>query len=161
MLDISSKLRRYDALYMDIAKRVAQMSYAKRKQVGCVIVKDGNIISMGFNGMPAGMDNNCEHYDYSVSMDGDYVTNKEVSHAEENAIAKIARSSSSSDGATAYVTLAPCMHCAKLLNSAGIRRVVYGENYRQEGVEFLIERGVTVERSISVENLYESNVRSA
>lgn len=116
------------------------MSHAVRKKVGCVIVKDGNIIAMGWNGMPAGMDNCCER-----DVDGTLVTRAEVSHAEENALAKIAKSNSSSLGATAYVTLEPCMHCAKLLYSAGITRVVVKEPYvSHEGTIYLVKLGITM-----------------
>jgi dCMP deaminase len=128
-----TKQRRYDELYMDIALRFAAMSHAVRKKVGCVIVLDNNILSFGFNGMPAGMDNCCEN-----EVDGKLVTKGEVSHAEENAIAKLAKSNTSSVGATAYVTLEPCMHCAKLLYNAGITRVVIKEPYlSHEGTIYL------------------------
>lgn len=137
---MQSKQYRYDSLYVDIARRVALMSYAVRAKVGCVIVRDSNILSMGFNGMPAGMDNCCEH-----EVDGVLVTNPEVSHAEENAIAKLAKSSTSCNMATVYVTMEPCMHCAKLIYSAGIGRVVYIDEYKSHaGVEFLKARGLVV-----------------
>lgn len=134
---------------MDIARRVAEMSHATRAKVGCVIVKGDLILSTGFNGMPAGMDNCCEHYEDAEllggMMGGTLVTNAEVSHAEENAIAKIARSTQSSEGATAYVSLEPCMHCAKLLYSSGIKRVVIGAMYKNhDGSEFLKDRGLEV-----------------
>jgi dCMP deaminase len=141
-----SKELRYDLLYMDIALRCAEMSHAVRKKVGCVIVRDNNILSFGFNGMPAGMDNRCEHkvFDHLTQQDK-LVTNPEVSHAEENALAKIAKSNFSSLGATAYVTLEPCMHCAKLLYSAGINRVVVKEPYvSHEGTVYLTKLGVTM-----------------
>jgi dCMP deaminase len=172
-----SKELRYDLLYMDIASRCAEMSHAVRKKVGCVIVKDGNIIAMGWNGKPAGMDNNCEdtvwhqpgedvrNFPYTVPDDErmsqnikitdhmtataryKLVTKPEVSHAEENALAKIAKSNSSSLGATAYVTLEPCMHCAKLLYSAGITRVVVKESYvSHEGTVYLTKLGVTMKQ---------------
>jgi dCMP deaminase len=129
---------------MDIAKRCAEMSYAVRKKVGCVIVKDGNIIAMGWNGMPAGMPNECEYKKIDPkTFNDELVTNPEVSHAEENAIAKLARGTTSSANATAYVTLEPCIHCAKILYNAGIIRVVVGEAYRShEGTEFLIKQRV-------------------
>jgi dCMP deaminase len=140
-----TKQMRYDTLYMDIAKRVAQMSYAVRAKVGCVAVKDDNLIAFGFNGMPAKMNNVCEHYEDAGMMGGNLVTNPEVSHAEENLIAKIAKSSNSSEGATVYVTLEPCLHCAKLLYSSGITRVLYDEEYRTHaGAEYLKNRGVEI-----------------
>lgn len=127
---------------MDIAKRVALMSYAVRKKVGCVIVKEGNIISMGWNGMPSGMPNRCE-----VDIDGTLVTRSEVSHAEENAIGKLAMSNNSSLGAILYVTLEPCIHCAKLINTAGIRYVIYDEDYRDHtGIEYLKSLGIGVQK---------------
>lgn len=140
---MSSKQNKYDRLYMDIAKRVALMSHAVRKKVGCVIVRDNNILAFGFNGMPAGMDNVCEHYEDAGMMGSSLVTNPEVSHAEENAIAKLARGTTSSANSTAYVTLEPCIHCAKILYNAGVIRVVVGEAYRShEGTEFLIKQRV-------------------
>lgn len=139
---MNEKEKRYHHLYMDVATRVAEMSYATRRKVGCVIVKDGNIISMGWNGMPAGMDNSCEYMDEGV---GEMVTRPEVSHAEENAIAKLAKSGVSSDRATAYVTLEPCIHCAKLLFNAGIRTVVMHELYKNHaGTAYLHERQVRI-----------------
>lgn len=142
---MSDKKLRYDNLYLDIAKRVAEMSHAVRAKVGCVIVFKDGTMSSGWNGMPSGMDNCCEHYEDAGLMGDSLVTNPEVSHAEENAISKIAKSHHSSNGATAYVTLEPCMHCAKLLYSAGITRVVIGEMYKSHvGTEFLRERGIEV-----------------
>lgn len=111
---------------MDIADRVAKMSYAQRLQVGAVIVKDGRIISMGFNGMPAGWDNNCE-FDYTDPQTKitELVTRKEVLHSESNAIAKLARSTESGEGADLFVTHAPCLDCAKMIYQAGIKTVYY------------------------------------
>lgn len=139
------KFMHYDEFYMDIARRVAKMSHAVRAKVGCLIVLQDGTMSPGWNGMPAGMDNTCEHYEDAGMMGGTLVTNPEVSHAEENAIAKLARSTHSSNGATAYVSLEPCMHCAKLLYSAGIKRVVIGELYRNhDGTDYLRARGINV-----------------
>lgn len=145
----NKKQKRYDELYMDIAERVSEMSYAVRARVGCVILFKDGTMSLGFNGMPSGMDNACEHLenDDTFIPTKILVTNPEVSHAEENAIAKIAKSHHSSNGATAYITLEPCMHCAKLLYSAGISRVVYAEEYRNhDGVVYLKNRGIEVEK---------------
>lgn len=134
---------RYAHFYMDLASRVAKMSYSQRKQVGCVVVKDNNIISYGWNGMPAGMPNQCEVLDLDTN---EMVTRPEVSHAEENALAKLAKSSNSSLGADVYLTLSPCMQCAKLLYSSGIANVYFAEAYRdQAGVEYLLERGVNAQ----------------
>lgn len=140
-----TKQEKYDKLYMDIASRCAEMSYAIRHKVGCLIVRDGQILSQGWNGTAAGVSNDCEKL-----VDGVLVTLNTVFHAEENSLAKISKSTLSSSGATAYITLQPCIHCAKLLASSGIIRVVYKEKYRsQEGIDFLkslnIEIGFTNE----------------
>lgn len=135
----SEKQHRYDKAYMKMAQAFAELSYAERSKVGCVIVSpDGQIISQGYNGMPSGMDNCCEHEE-----DGKLVSNKEVLHAESNAITKCAKWGGRTDGATIYVTLSPCIDCAKLIIQAGIRRVVYGEAYRNtDGLKLLSKAGV-------------------
>lgn len=133
---------------MDIAGRVADMSHARRLQVGAVIVKDDRIISMGFNGMPSGWDNNCE--DAVVEeFDEKFVTvlktKPEVLHAESNALAKLARSTESGDGADIFITHAPCLDCAKMIYQTGIRRVFYRNSYRSDdGLQFLKQSGVDV-----------------
>ena len=137
---------KFKALYMDWAARTAQLSHATRLQVGAVIVKDDSVISYGYNGMPAGWDNNCEdviqHSDDTVSLK----TKPEVLHAESNAIAKLARSINSGNGADIFITHAPCLDCAKLVYQAGIKRVYYGTAYRDDaGIKFLERSGVTVE----------------
>jgi dCMP deaminase len=133
-------------LYMDWAKRVAQLSYARRLNVGAVIVKDDTVISYGYNGMPAGWDNDCE--DQTYEEDGFHIilkTKPEVLHAESNAIAKLARSNNSGLDADIFITHSPCIECAKLIYQSGIRRVFYGENYRDNaGIDFLQKSGVTV-----------------
>jgi dCMP deaminase len=129
-------------LYMDWAERVAQFSYARRLQVGAVIVKDDCVISYGYNGMPAGWDNNCEE-----ELDNTYTlkTKPEVIHAESNAIAKLAKSSNSGNNADIFITHSPCIECAKLIYQSGIKRVWYGINYRDEsGINFLRKSGVEV-----------------
>ena len=127
-----------DCLYIDIADRISQMSKAKRKKVGAVLVKDNNIISFGWNGMPSGFDNCCEN-----ELDE---TKPEVIHAEFNIIAKLARSLGSSDGATLYLTLSPCFECSKLIIQSRIVRVVYKEEYRDvRPLEFLKTAGISVE----------------
>lgn len=170
------KLHRYHELYMDIARRVAEMSYARRLHVGAVVVKDGRIISMGWNGMPAGWDNNCENIEWmgdaggwlepeeikeqwpfeGIYMDknGEEYTNRyrlktkpEVLHAESNAIAKLAKSNDSGSGADLFVTHAPCIECAKLIHQTGISRVFYSENYRDDsGVRFLENSGIEINK---------------
>jgi dCMP deaminase len=120
---------KYIGTYMKVAHLFAEHSSAKRKKVGAVIVKDDRIISIGYNGMPAGWDNTCE-------IDG--VTRPEVLHAETNAIAKLAKSTESGKDATMFVTCAPCLDCAKLIYQSGITEVYYAEDYRSdEGVKFL------------------------
>ena len=138
---------KFKSLYMDWATRCAHLSHAKRLQVGAVIVKDDSVISYGYNGMPAGWDNNCEdtihHSDDTVSLK----TKPEVLHAESNAIAKLARSINSGNDADIFITHAPCLDCAKLVYQAGIKRVYFGTAYRDDaGIRFLERSGVTVEQ---------------
>ena len=148
--------------YMNTAKTFAELSHAQRLHVGCIIVKDDRIISIGYNGMPAGWDNTCEnkvyanewsidnaHWDYQEEDGTVYnlKTKPEVLHAETNAIAKLARSSDSGLGADLFVTHAPCLDCAKLIYQSGISRVWYGSAYRDHaGVDFLQKSGVEVEQ---------------
>ncbi len=122
---------------MRMARIWAENSYCKRRQVGALLVKGQMIISDGYNGTPSGFENNCE--------DANNVSKPYVLHAEANAISKVARSSNSSDGATLYVTASPCIECAKLIIQAGIKRVVYGEQYRLvDGLELLERAGIEV-----------------
>ena len=131
--------------YMDVAERFAQLSSAVRLQVGAIVVKDDRIISIGYNGMPAGWDNVCENI---IGYDkGKPVLNSkpEVLHAESNAVAKLAKSSESGDGATIFVTHAPCIDCAKLIYQSGINTVYYRTAYRDtSGVDFLAKSDVEV-----------------
>ncbi len=162
-------------LYMDFAQRVAQLSHARRLQVGAVVVKDDTVISYGYNGMPAGWDNNCEDVEWCSGggwlspeeieegwpyegvyldankneMQGRYrlKTKPEVLHAESNAISKLAKSTNGGLGADIFITHAPCMDCAKLIYQSGIRRVFYRENYRDDsGIEFLKKGNIKVEQ---------------
>jgi dCMP deaminase len=138
---------KFKQLYMDWASRTAELSHARRLQVGAVIVKDDSVISYGYNGMPAGWDNNCEeetrYEDGGVTLK----TKPEVLHAESNAIAKLARSTNSGMGATMFITHAPCMECAKLIYQSGIGHVLYRDAYRDtSGVTFLEKSGVVVEK---------------
>jgi dCMP deaminase len=135
-------------LYMDWATRTAQLSYARRLQVGAIIVKEDRVISMGYNGMPSGWDNNCED-EVILEQDEKFVkalkTKPEVLHAETNAISKLAKSSESGDGATIFITHAPCVDCAKLIYQSGINSVFYRSSYRStDGIEFLKKSGVEV-----------------
>ena len=146
--------------HMEAAGVYARLSSAKRLQVGCVIVKDNTIIGIGYNGMPSGWNNECETIDYVDENGQDYdemiangytfgtvsevagyvrrITKPEVLHAETNAIAKVARSTNSTDGADMFVTCAPCLECAKLIHQSGIKRVFYEHTYRNDdGLKFL------------------------
>jgi dCMP deaminase len=132
-------------LYMDWANRTAQLSHAIRRQVGAVIVKDDCVISYGYNGMPAGWDNNCENIVGYTKGEPVLKTKPEVLHAESNAIAKLARSSQSGRDSSLFVTTAPCLDCAKLIYQAGISNVYYRDSYRNmDGLEFLEKSGIEV-----------------
>jgi len=130
--------------YMDVAERFAQLSSAKRLQVGAIIVKEDRIISIGYNGMPTGWSNECEHeeiFEYGKSL----VTKPEVIHAEANAIAKLAKSPESGVGSTMFLTHAPCIDCAKQIYTAGVEKVYYKEDYRScQGKDFLLKCGIEV-----------------
>lgn len=138
--------QKYIDLYMDWARRAAELSHARRLHVGAVIVKDDTVISYGYNGMPAGWDNNCEfEFTHPQTKITELVTRKEVLHAESNALAKLARSHNSGLGADIFITHAPCIECSKLIYQSGIRRVYYGENYRDDaGIKFLEKSDIEV-----------------
>ena len=132
---------------MKTAETFAELSHARRLHVGAIVVKDDRIISIGYNGMPAGWDNDCEdtiqHSDDTVTLK----TKPEVLHAETNAIAKLAKSNESGLGATMFITHAPCLDCAKLIYQSGISSVLYRDAYRDtSGITFLERSGVTVEQ---------------
>lgn len=132
-------------LYMDWADRTAQLSHAIRRQVGAVIVKDDCVISYGYNGMPAGWDNNCENIVGYTKGEPVLKTKPEVLHAESNAIAKLARSSQGGRDASIFITTAPCLDCAKLIYQSGISSVYYRDSYRNmDGLEFLEKSGVDI-----------------
>ena len=159
-----------DKVYMQMAYQTAKLSYAERRRVGCIIVKDEQIVSFGYNGTPHGFDNKCEEDDnrfYENPDDAldlieqgftcdngcchkpDAITKKEVLHAESNAITKLAKSTMTSDGADLYTTTAPCFDCAKLIIQAGISRVYYSEDYRDmSGVALLEKAGIIVNEVI-------------
>lgn len=139
---------KYLGAYMKTARVFAELSTAKRKQVGAVVVKDDRIISIGYNGMPSGWDNDCENY-FGLDFKGNptLVTKPEVLHAESNAIAKLAKSTESGDGASMFITCAPCMDCAKMIFQTGIKEVFYAEDYRDDaGISFLNKCGITVKQ---------------
>jgi dCMP deaminase len=142
--------------FMDTAERFAELSSAKRLKVGAVVVKDNRIISIGYNGMPAGWTNVCEEEIGHVLDDcGNIVefrtkTKDEVIHAEANAILKLARDGESGNGADLFCTHAPCINCAKLIYGAGVRKVYYRESYRDTlGTDFLTKCNIEVEKYIS------------
>jgi len=166
--------------HMEVAEIYAKLSTARRLQVGAILVKDDRIISIGYNGMPTGWDNNCEDNDYMDPGAGGWLgpeeiydrwpltetvvvandnesreilrryclkTKPEVLHAEANALAKVARSSESSEGAVLFVTHAPCMECAKMIYQSGIKQVFYRDNYRSDaGPAFLRQAGVLINK---------------
>ena len=139
---------------MQTAETFAELSHARRLHVGAIVVKDDRIISIGYNGMPAGWDNNCE--DESVEPYAGFEgsihrivlkTKPEVLHAETNAIAKLAKSNESGLGASMFITHAPCLDCAKLIYQSGISSVLYRDAYRDtSGITFLEKSGITVEQ---------------
>jgi dCMP deaminase len=155
--------------FMNVAELTATLSYAKRLQVGAVIVKGNQTIGTGYNGMPTDWENTCEEREYPLEHPGSWLsseeiehlwplvdedgkvyclkTKSEVLHAESNALAKVARSTVSSEGATLFCTHAPCIDCAKLIYQAGIETVYYKETYRSEdGLNFLRKSGINVHR---------------
>ena len=159
--------KKYIEAHMQAAEVYANLSTAKKLQVGCVIVKDNTIIGIGYNGMPSGWDNNCEHTQYVGNNEqiespdvmkklgfigtenGWYrlVTKPEVLHAETNAIAKVSRSTNSSEGASLFVTHAPCLNCAKIIHQAGIKEVFYRNSYRNDdGIIFLQRCVINVQK---------------
>ncbi len=151
-------MRNLDKSYMDIAVIWSKNSYAIRNKVGAIIVKDGQIISDGYNGTPNGFDNCCEDIipcehsctnlfsnNCETCSEHRLITKPYVLHAEANAITKLAKSTNSAVGATLYITLSPCYECAKLIIQAGITTVVYKDKYRDEsGIELLKQAGIRV-----------------
>jgi len=131
--------------YMDVAERFAQLSSATRLQVGAIVVKDDRIISIGYNGMPTGWDNCCEEIIHDGGGSGVLKSKPEVLHAESNAIAKLARSPESGEGASIFITHSPCIDCAKLIYQSGIATVYYKNDYRStQGIEFLNKSDIEV-----------------
>jgi dCMP deaminase len=124
-------------MFMDMAEVAARQSRANRLKVGCIVVRDNRILSVGYNGTPPGLDNKCE------GEDG--LTKREVIHAEMNAIYKMARDGEAGKDAVMFITHAPCFECSKAILSVGIKRVYYGEPYRDvSGVRLLADNGVMV-----------------
>jgi dCMP deaminase len=151
---MKEKLKR---AYMKTAEIFAELSHARRLHVGAIVVKDDRIISIGYNGMPAGWDNDCEYEvtefqtEYGVGSKlvntGELKTRPEVLHAESNCISKLAKSNESGLGATMFITHAPCLDCAKLIYQSGISSVLYRDTYRDTGgITFLEKSGIIVEK---------------
>jgi dCMP deaminase len=135
-----------DEAYLQMCQVWSKLSTAKRKKVGCLIVNDGVIISDGYNGTPKGFNNNCE-----VRLDKNnpsiLTTKPEVLHAESNAITKLAKSNQSSSGSTMYITIAPCIECAKLIIQSEISRVVFKNYYKnKDGIKILKKAKIKVEK---------------
>ena len=153
-------MRNFDSKYMKMAQIWASNSHAKRNKVGALIVKDGMIISDGFNGTPSGFENECEEIvpcgnnctslfgqDCEHCKEHKLNTKPYVLHAEANAILKVARSANSTEGATLYCTLSPCLECSKLIIQSGIKRLVYSEQYRDAaGLELLERAGIEIKQ---------------
>jgi dCMP deaminase len=137
----SEKQQRYDRAYLLMALEWAKLSHCTRKKVGALLVKDGMIISDGYNGTPSGFANDCEDHEGN--------THWYVLHAEANAIMKVARSTNNAKDSTLYITLSPCKDCCKLILQAGIKRVVYIHEYKDTtGLEFLKKAGLEVDNKI-------------
>lgn len=143
-----SRQHSIDLAYIEMANVWAKLSHANRKKVGALIVKNNTIIADGYNGTPSGFENECE--EAINNEDGsfkEYKTKWYVLHAESNALAKVAKSTQSCDGATLYITYSPCTECSKLILQSGIKRVVYLDEYRDiSGLDFLRRAGVEVKK---------------
>ena len=139
---------KWQQAYIDVAHRFAELSSCERKKVGAIIVKDNRIISIGYNGTPAGWENVCEEEVKWPNGDVQFlVTKPEVIHAEQNAIAKLARSNESGLGAEMYVTCSPCVECAKQIYGSGIKKVYYKDCYKNDdGIKFLEKCNVETEQ---------------
>tara|TARA_A100001035_G_scaffold232926_1_gene195471 strand:+ start:66 stop:500 length:435 start_codon:yes stop_codon:yes gene_type:complete len=139
---------KFDKAHMQTANVYAKLSPAKRLKVGCILVKENRIVSIGYNGTPSGWSNECEYPSKRGALTGNVIelkTKPEVLHAETNAIAKVARSTESAEGATLYTTHAPCLECSKLIYQSGISAVYYEKEYRTDtGVKFLKKSGIPV-----------------
>lgn len=166
-------MRNFDGMFMEMAETVSKMSRAERAKVGALLVRDGNVLAFGFNGTPSGFDNRCEEVEFVLDQEAEPEevmlnfgftktkagwmrnrTKREVLHAESNAISKIARSTQSSEGATLYVTMSPCFECSKQIIQAGIKKIVYAQQYRDTTpITFLRKANIEVvkyERAVSL-----------
>ena len=157
-----------DVIYMQIAYQISKLSYAERRKVGCIVVKDEQIVSFGYNGTPHGFDNQCEEtqtrnidnpdhkeiliekgYECEDTCCSKQVTKQEVLHAESNALMKISKSTLTSKGSILYTTTSPCFECAKLIIQSGVEKVFYCEGYRDlSGISLLKKAGIIVEQVI-------------
>ena len=157
-----------DVIYMQIAYQISKLSYAERRKVGCIVVKDEQIVSFGYNGTPHGFNNQCEEtqirdidnadhkeiliekgYECEDTCCSKQVTKQEVLHAESNALMKISKSTLTSKGSILYTTTSPCFECAKLIIQAGVEKVFYCEGYRDlSGISLLKKAGIIVEQVI-------------
>ena len=144
---------KFKRAYMDVANRFAQLSHARKLKVGAIIVKDNRIISIGYNGMPSGWDNECETPEVAEGKyepDIYYRSKKEVLHAESNAIAKVAKSNENCDNAAIFCTHTPCIECAKLIYQSGITSVYYKHDHDSlnygSGLDFLLNSNIHVEK---------------
>jgi dCMP deaminase len=162
---------KFQKLFSEMAASVAKLSYSRILHVGAIIVKNDRVISMGYNGMPAGWENNCEdivwdsgaggwldpeefdkqypheawHEEAGRNVRYSLKTKREALHAESNAIAKLAKTDGGGDGADIFITHAPCIDCAKLIYQSGISRVFYDNNYKNDtGIKFLKQSGIKV-----------------
>jgi dCMP deaminase len=150
--------QKFISAHLEVAEVYAKLSSAVRLKVGCVIVKDDTIIGIGYNGTPSGSDNVCETLVHRIAEEPILKTKDEVIHAEINAISKVAKSTNSSDGATMFVTHAPCIECAKALFQSGIRNVYYRDTYRNDdGVKFLEKLGVDIQQINNQKTIGDSN----
>jgi len=140
--------KKIDYAHMKAAEAYAELSHAIRLKVGAIVTKDDRVISIGYNGTPAGWDNKCEDELKWPNGEVKFLTTKpEVLHAEANAIGKLARSLESGDGATMYITHAPCFECSKMIHVAGINKVFYRNQYRNDdGIKFLNQCNIEVEQ---------------
>jgi dCMP deaminase len=150
----TQRQHKVDITYIKMAQTWAELSHATRKKVGALIVKNNTIIADGYNGTPSGFENECE--EAINNEDGsfkEYKTKWYVLHAESNALAKVAKSTQSCDGATLYITYSPCTDCSKLILQSGIKKVVYLEEYRDiAGLDFLRRAGIEIKK-VSLDNL--------
>lgn len=134
----SNREHQFNLAYLEITRTISTLSRARRTKVAALIVRDDDILSYGFNGTPENQNNNCEFYE-----DGELVTCRDVLHAESNAISKIARSTNNIEGADIYVSISPCIECAKLIVQNKIKRVFFNDVYRDTlGLSYLIASGV-------------------